>query len=207
MRKILVPALLIFSAFTLFTSCQKEVSGEGILPEESENPLLGTWKLIDNDVKTELTQELSDDIGTITNVATLDYVTTNNKGSLTFEEERVLSKQLSFDIVGNIKSDIYVNGFFVETYDTPVNTSVPPSSSSNAYVLIGTDSIYCPDGSFFQLEGAEGIEAGPTGFKFTVQDNRLVLTNHMSEAEEVIEEGVTTTSEINVTVVTTLEKQ
>jgi hypothetical protein len=74
-------------------------------------------------------------------------------------------------------------------------------------VLIGTDSIYCPNGSFLEVEGAEGIEAGPTGFKFTIQDNRLVLTNHMTESEEAIEEGVTTTNEINLTVVTTLEKQ
>src|SRR5690349_11661587 len=109
MRKIWHIPFLAALVMIAFTACQKEVSGDGILPPEQENPLLGTWKLITNDIKTKATQHLSDDIGTITNIATLDYITVNNKGSVTFEKDRILSKQISFDVADTVRSEIYVN--------------------------------------------------------------------------------------------------
>ena len=207
MRKIWFIPFLVIVAAVLFISCQKEVSGEGILPSPDDSPLLGTWKLVNNDINAEVSQELSDDIGTISNISTLDYLTINNKGSLTFESDKILSKQISFDIADTIKSEIYVNGFFVEAFDTPVNASVPPATSSTNYMLIGKDSIYCPNGSFLQVEGADSTQTVPTGFKFVIQDNRLVLTNQTNEEDESVEDGITTTTKSQVTIVTTLEKQ
>lgn len=207
MRKIwFIPFLTVVVA-VLFASCQKEVSGDGILPSPDDNPLLGTWKLVNNDVNSEVSQELSDDIGTISNISSLDYITINNKGSLTFEKDKILAKQISFDVADTIKSEIYVNGFFVEAFDTPINASFPSSTSSTNYMLIGKDSIYCPNGSFLQVEGADSSETVPAGFRFVIQDNRLILTNQTNEEDESVEDGITTKTKSQVTIVTTLEKQ
>lgn len=207
MRNKWIALFILALVMAVFSSCQKEISGEGILPDPSDNPLLGTWKLIDNNVQSSVSQELTDDIGTISNISTFDYITTNNKGSLTFELDKMLGKQLSFDVAGTINSEIYVNGFFVESFETPVSGSAPPSTTSNPYVLIGTDSIYCENGSFLEIEGADSSVTVPTGFRFTITDNRLVLTNHTVTSEESTEEGITTKTDSEITVVTTLEKQ
>ncbi len=194
-------------AALIFSSCQKEVSGDGILPDPSDNPLLGTWKLVDNNVQSSANRELTDNIGTISNSSTLDYITTNNRGSITFEEDRMLSKQLSFDITGTVNTEIYVDGLFLESFETPVSVSVPPSTTANPYVLIGTDSIYCANGSFLEVEGADSSLTMPTGFKFTISDNRLILTNLTVTTDTVTEDDATITTDSEVLVVTTLEKQ
>jgi hypothetical protein len=207
MRKTWIISFAILLAVFSFSSCQKEVSGDGILPPPVENPLLGNWKLIDNDVKAEFTQEVIRDIGTLTNISTLDYITMNNDGTLTFEQDKILAKQLSFSFEDTIKSQLYVDGSFVEAYESPIDATMPPASSSSPYVLVGTDSIYCPNGSFLQIEGTDTTETFPTGFKFVIQDDRLILTNHTTAQEEVTEDGATTKTESKVTVVTTLQKQ
>lgn len=203
MKKILLSSLAISSLF-LF-SCQKESSDSG---KNDEKSLLGSWKLLNIDFEGELSSEISsEDMGSAKNAIFMDYLSTNNKGGITFEESKLISDQLSYDIEGTVTSKIYVNNVLINSYDSVINISMPPSSSTVDYVRVGTDSIYCPNGAFLQIEGADDLESEPMGFKYKIDGDKLIMTIKEKESEVQTEDGMTQEDKSDMTLIATFQKQ
>jgi hypothetical protein len=198
--------LSLLSILTLFLfSCQKESSNN---EQKSENELTGTWNLLHLDMEGENSIEVSsDDLGSIKNIVFMDYLTTNNKGSITFEESKLASNNLSYDVTGTFSVKQYMDNLLVNSYDSAINIAMPPSSSTTDYVRISADSIYCPNGAFINVEGADGLESKPAGIKYKVDGDRLIMTIKQKESEVLTEEGITQETNSNVTCVVTLQKQ
>ena len=98
MKNISLFAVATISIF-LF-SCQKEGSNN----ELPQNDLKGAWNLLYIDVEGESSTEItSEDLGSLKAVAVMDYITTNNKGTLTFNDSKVVSNNL-----GGIKTRKFI---------------------------------------------------------------------------------------------------
>lgn len=191
------------SSLFLF-SCKKESSEDG----SKQQDLLGSWKLLDMTVDGEISTQLTtDDMGSLKNAVLMDYVTENEKGGITFEESKLISSELAYDVTGTVTSTLYFDGVPTASFDSVINIPMPPSSASVDYVRVGTDSIYCPNGTFIHMEGAEDLESMPGGFKYRFEGDKLIMTIRQKELEVVTEEGMIQEDTTDITLVATFQKQ
>ena len=201
MKNISLSLLAILSLF-LF-SCKKETSND----QKTENELTGTWNLLYFVMEGQNSIELSsEDLGSIHNIVYMDYLSTNNKGSITFEENKIKSNELSYDITGTINLKEYIDGMLVNSFDSTVNIPMPASSSTNDFVRVTADSIYLPNSSLITIEGAEDLYSKPGGIKYKFDGDKLILTARQKESGVIIEDGITQETKSDATMVMTLQK-
>lgn len=208
LNRFLATALILTGLFA-FSSCQKEVNLPKEKPENLDAALVGNWKFIESHITSQVIDEVSSGgFGKIKSVSNADYSTINNKGSLTIEETKILSKQIGYDVATVVKADFYQDDVFVESGEAPFNVSIAPSSSVTNYKRIGTDSLYFENGSFGQFEGTpDGVQSKPAGVKYRIEGATLFLTSVANDHLDDYSTGVHRISSSTATIVTTLEKQ
>lgn len=181
----------------LVCSCQKELSLDGSLPggnnNNNDNKLLGSWKFINLSANTESAAEavfLGEKVTTVTKYNT---VTQNNKGSVTFDGSNARVSNLSYEIDAELTVTDYLNGVKEDEFKVPFKFAVPPVSSTSKYQLIGSDSLYLPEGSFFAMPDGSGQTQGfaePSGAKFSVNGNTLLLTTSVARDTSIYDEDI-----------------
>ncbi len=203
MKRTLLFSLTILCLF-LF-SCKKESSEDG---GSTGKELLGTWNLLNLDFEGEASNKIiSEDLGSFTNAILMDYVSTNNKGTVTFEENKMISNELAYDLNGTVTFKFFLGDVLTDSYDSTINVSVPPSSSTSDYVRVGADSIYCPNGAFLDVEGADDLESRPTGFKYKFDGNKLIMTVKQKELAVNTEDDITQEETSDMILIATFQKQ
>jgi hypothetical protein len=100
-----------------------------------------------------------------------------------------------------------MDNILVNSYDSAINIAMPPSSSSVDYVRISADSIYCPNGAFIDVEGADDIGSKPAGIKYKVDGDKLIMTIKQKESAVETEAGITQENKTDAICVVTLQKQ
>ncbi|SKA34094.1 hypothetical protein SAMN04488128_103950 [Chitinophaga eiseniae] len=205
-------------AALLFASCTKgpmagpdpdpTVTPPGTNPGPSGNKLTGTWKFAGVELKGQSVTSATDMEGnTLKGVTNTDYISIENKGTVTFDERMMISKEISYTIDTKVNSATYINGELVASQDAPWRMTMPPSESKAAYELKANDSLYS-QGATASFPGMEGSMTGqPIASKLSWKGDTLVLKSRISFSKTSSVEGFPSVINYNHDVITKLVRK
>src|SRR5687767_12679526 len=139
-------AALFAAAITLLVACQKERSFDtaqaGTSGGGGSNSIIGTWKFIQMEAKTNSTVTASDpSMGAVKTVTTSEYTTIKNAGSLKIDDTKMSSIDVSYSIDAIAKGYFYENNTLIDEVELPMQFVLPPTNYTASYKKIGNDSI------------------------------------------------------------------
>ncbi len=175
MRPKVVYAVLVVSLMGFFACKKSNNGGDGTPPSQ----LAGNWSFVSLGVN--VTNTVVETLGGITDksVTVSNYTTTNNTGLVTFSADSMFGKGIGYTVNTNAKGYEYENGVLLDSVSQPFTFIYPPTNSSAAYKLVGTDSLVYPAGGFVTIPGSAAAQAtGPVGGHLAITGNNLVLTIH-----------------------------
>lgn len=200
---ILITCLLLVLAAS---SCQKQITDD--LPPAASTQLTGTWKYLNTHVSGESTIEIDDAFGVTSSVTSTDYTTINNKGTLTIDDTKMTTDGVAYDVSTIATAVTYQDGAIVDSFQFPINFSLPPSSAVSAYKRIGTDSIYSETFSSTQIAGtSSGTQGVAGGYKYRIAGDTLFLATAVDQFTVDSSQGVPIKSLIKANVQTMLSRQ
>jgi hypothetical protein len=166
MRKpllILTPVLFIF----MFYACSKSNNNNS----SNSQGLVGTWNFlgVTGGTKTVVSEGLG-----VTMVAYPAFVTTNNTGSITFSKDSMNASGVGYAVDTAFWAYFYYGGVVYDSTRQPLSYTVPPTSTTSKYNLIGTDSLYFPKGGL--LTALDSASTGQ-GCKYVLKGDSLLLTS------------------------------
>src|SRR5258706_4132952 len=125
-----------------FAACQKESNS----PQQID--LVGSWNFTSLNAQTQTVAEY-DFFGTAEkSISTSEYTTTNNAGTVTFDGSVMNTVGLTYTVSTSVKTYTYENDVLIDSAELPFTYTLPSTNSTAEYELIGSDSIYFPNGSF-----------------------------------------------------------
>lgn len=154
------------------SSCQKELTLNDSLPVTKATAMYGNWKFVNMEVSTVAGSLTEDQFMKMETEMTSNYVTTNNKGSMTIEPGIMRSSNISYDISLVSKMKTKIDGVLTDSTEFNFNVSSPPSSGMSEYTTIG-DSIFTKN-SFVKMDSTI-IASEPQAGTFKVEGNKLVI--------------------------------
>jgi hypothetical protein len=180
------PVAVIGALLMVAISCKKSSA-------PPSNAVSGNWNFVNLSTQTRINAVVNGD----TTITYASYVTQNNAGSITFTLDSMDVKSLAYTVSSTATTYAYYMGKSYDTITTPFTASLPATSMNVSYKLIGTDSMYFPNGGILPT-GIVSSSAGQGGH-FVISSDTLRLT--VSGAD-------TTTNQIQVgTGVITLVRQ
>jgi hypothetical protein len=166
----LLPLLLLLAA----VSCKKSNNSTG-------NTLTGTWNLIDIVAHTSSAVDQVFGGDTYEDVTISDYTTTNNGGTIAFTGSVANTSGITYEANFIALDSSYLDGQFVGTSSLPYDVTIPATSGSSKYQLIGSDSLYFPAGGVFTMGTSSGTQTTPEGSRFTIHGDTLVITTSIHQ--------------------------
>ena len=175
-RKYCLIAALIF-----FTACQKGIEPfeDGGSPQTG-NDLIGTWNFTSLTGNTQSIAEYTDSGIDYKTITISNYTTTNNTGTITFSDSTFNMINTSYSISSMLFGYNYQNNILIDSVQMPFTYALDSTNSSGSYKLIGTDSIYFPQGSLISVAGS-ATQGQPTGGRISIVGNSLTITESINE--------------------------
>lgn len=172
----LLPLLVLFSSI----SCKKSSSSAG-------NSLTGSWNLIDIVAHTRSAVDEVYGADDFEDVTISSYTTTNNGGTISFSGGVATTTDVTYEASFTAVDSSYMDGQLIGTTSLPYDITIPATSSSSKYQLIGSDSLYFPAGGSFSMGTSNGTQTTPQGSTFTIHGDTLILTTvvHQVSAQNV----------------------
>lgn len=161
----LLPLLVLLSA----VSCKKSNSSAG-------NSLTGSWNLIDIVAHTRSAVDEVYGADDFEDVTISNYTTTNNGGTISFSGGVATTTDLTYEASFTAVDSSYMDGQLIGTTSLPYDVTIPATSSTSKYQLIGSDSLYFPAGGSFSMGTSSGTQTTPQGSTFAIHGDTLVLT-------------------------------
>ena len=192
MRNIRATLPLLLLAFVLF-SCQKELSFEKSSSDNNSPSILGNWKFIELNVAVK-SGSTFDNYGVPGRMEAFYTATTqNNTGLLTVTTDKMKTTDLGYTLTAEVKMVTYLGG---NPVDPPLYEqlyfAVPASSASSDYQQVGSDSLYFPNGSIFDIPDTNGQPppgaSDPSGARFTITGDTLILQSAINKST-IIKQG------------------
>ena len=181
MKKLFVPVLL--STVILFSACKKDKSSSG------NSAIEGTYKFKYISAKTNST--ISGSLGDKA-VTTSDYTTTNNGGTVTISNGTLTATGLTYTVDTEAKVYEYNGTDLLDSTSFPFTFTLPQSNSSGQYKLIGSDSIYFPQGSITATVDANGnYQSGAGGGHYSFNGTLLTITQSATKDSTFDDSGET----------------
>ena len=175
--------LSLFAIIALLVSCKKDSSGT-----TASASLNGTYTFKSLSAKTTSTLTGSDGEKLVT---TSNYTSTNNQGTFVFNNSNIAATGLSYEVNAIATGYYYDDNELLDSTSAPYTFTLPLSNSSSNYKLIGTDSIYFPNGFITSVVGASGsTQYGPSGGHYSLSGNVLTLTQAVSKDSSFQDSGV-----------------
>jgi hypothetical protein len=199
---------LVIGFLLLLAACSKNTSK----PNGSSNStqLVGNYDFLYMTTNINVTESASYLGQTATVVILSGYKTQQNTGTVVFSADSAMGNGIgySYDTTAMvIETD---PGAAPDTTVQAFAGSVPATTSTSKYQVIGTDSVYFPGG----VLGAGGITTGapaaiapPTGGHFTVKGDTLTITTKINQTYPDNINGIPTTATANVNATIILLKQ
>jgi len=160
--------LLCATALSLaVVSCKKETTGS--------NDIEGDWKFVEIQASTVSTSQTSFGGTTMKTVTTSNYTTINNAGTLKIDQSQMTGNGMSYGVNTMAHVTIYQNGTVSDTMSFPMVSSLSGFTNTASYVKVGSDSLYFPNGATFM--GSVQGSSGPSGTKYRIEQNRLIMTS------------------------------
>ncbi len=141
-------------------------------------------------------------------VAVSDYTSINNGGGLNITASTMSTVGMTYAVYTTLQGAEFIDGVFQDSLSAPFDATIPPTSNTSSYKLIGTDSIYFPSG-FINSPGSGGpVQSLAVGAKFLISGSTLTMT--IIVPPQVATQsggGVTVNSSESATETITLQKQ
>lgn len=185
-----------------FMSCQKGID-EPTATNASD--ITGKWKFISLQAQLTTTQEVSDGGDVLKTITLSDYTSENNTGSVTIDETKMTSNNLSYSINTISKSSIFENGTLIDTLSVPFQVTIPASSGSANYQRISADSIYGQAGTMFIGGAVQSTQAG--GMRIKMENDKLYLMESVMQTTTTSDQGAIANQIVQGKVVATLQRQ
>ena len=166
--KLVIPAILI--TMVMLASCKKDKTSA------TTSGIEGTYKFKSFSAQTQssIAGNLGDKIVTLS-----DYTTTNNGGTLTFANNTVTVTGLTYSVNTQAEFYEYYNNSLLDSASYPFNFTLPASNSTAQYQLVGTDSIYFPNGGITTISDGSGTYQGKAGGgRYSINGNVLTIIQH-----------------------------
>jgi hypothetical protein len=163
-------SILLTSAVVLMllsVACHKSSPGGS-----SSGPLIGNWNFINMNTHIQAT---TNEGGGITAVTTTNYITQDNTGTIQFTNDSMAINDLSYVVDTTATTYFYLAGVLADTLVTPVSDTLPATSGTLQYQVVGSDSMYFPNGGILP-QGLTGNGQG-TGATYVLSGNTLTLTS------------------------------
>lgn len=151
MRKTLL-ILLPVGFLLFFAACKKSSSN-------STKGLTGTWAFLGGSAQIQSTSQQP---GGVTMVTNTNYLTKNNTGTMTFKTDSLIISGLGYSVDTTIKAYFYYNGTVYDSATQQVSLSIPPTSATAKYTMVGTDSLYFPNGGILSALDSASVGQGST---------------------------------------------
>lgn len=177
------------SATIFLFSCQKESSNN----EKPSAEISGTtWDLVSIDMEGQATSEFAaEGLGTMKSVMAYDYLTNSAEGVITFGADKMTSSNLAYVCSGTFQLQQFVDGTLMNSVDSTLDHyTMPASNGVVEFVKIGTDSLYCPNGGFIDLQGSGEMQSKPAGVKYSFDGDNLILKINEQTTETTNEDGM-----------------
>ena len=198
----LTSAFLALFISLFFISCQKE-SGNDLPPQSADN-IQGNYQFISVSQTSHVTQQVTtgDDVEKMVTVAT--FTSTKNSGTLKIDAATMSSNNITYTANTMAKGYYYYNGSLEDSTDAPFAFTVPASSATATYKMVGSDSVYFSSGTMF----ANGITqpTQPVGAKLKVEGNKLYITQSIDQSATQNVQGETVVTHTQLTGVILLQK-
>lgn len=153
------------SLLVMAISCKKSSA-------PASNAVTGTWNFVNMSAQTRVDAVINGD----TAVTYSNYTTQNNSGSIVFTLDSMDVSSLAYSVSSTATTYAYYQGMVYDTLTFPVSATLPPTSMSVGYKLIGTDSLYFPNGGLLPT-GISSTGQGEGGHFVTNGDTlRLTLS-------------------------------
>lgn len=177
--------LLIIAIGVYITSCQKEVSGEGVTPPaggplpadtipSGTNTEVGNWKFISLSGILGQTAEFSQAGQAVKAISSSNFTSQNNGGTVTFDSQKMTANGITMSVNTTALTYIYLGGFLLDSMQTPLDQSFPPQNATSNYTRVGADSLYFQDGDFLNALTGGLLPAMPTGCKLKFESNNIM---------------------------------
>ncbi len=159
----------------LFISCKKDSSGTS----GGSTALSGTWKFTSLASQTQATDEYNIGGDDFKDVTTSNYTSENNAGTITFSGNTAATSAVAYDVNTTLFLSSYEDNVLVDTLSSPLSISIPSSSGTSNYKVIGTDSVFFSNGFVTSADLTNGMPqaATPIGYKFHINGNVLTMTS------------------------------
>ena len=161
MRATLV-LIICLSCGLIIVSCKKSNSSSS-----SSNAVTGTYTFVNMNVQSKETQT---EAGGIVAVAVANYITQNNTGTIQFTTDSMAASGVGYSVDTSVVTGFYLGGTLYAADTTAFTATVPATSTTQAYKLVGTDSLYFPNGGLIPTgltssgigQGARFVATGDT---------------------------------------------
>jgi hypothetical protein len=172
--------ILCLSCGLIVISCKKSNSSA-----TSTNVVTGTYTFVNMNVQSQETQT---EANGITAVALADYITKNNTGTVQFTADSMAGNGVGYSVDTSVITNFYLSGTLYAADTTAFTATMPATSTTQAYKLVSTDSLYFPNGGLIPA-GLTSSGAGQ-GARFVVTGDTLKLYTSASDtASGVIQTG------------------
>jgi hypothetical protein len=155
--------VVIGSLLTVAISCKKSSS-------PPSNAVTGNWNFVNMSAQTQVNAVVSGD----TTITYANYVTQNNSGAIDFAIDSMKVNGLAYSVSSTATTYAYYQGMSYDTLTTPFSATLPATSMNVSYKLVGTDSMYFPNGGLLPT-GITSTSQGE-GAHFVINGDTLRLT-------------------------------
>jgi hypothetical protein len=154
------------------------------------NALKGSWNFTSVSANTQNSVEFTVDGENDKSLSVTNYTSQNNSGTLVIDDSMFHMNNYTYSIDTSIETYSYTNGILSDSINVPFSYYVPATNSSAKYKLIGTDSVYFPEGGFVSIDdNASAFK--PYGVKFNITGNILKFTQNVNIDTTVVNSGIT----------------
>jgi hypothetical protein len=136
----------------------------------ASNSVTGDWNFVNMNTQTKVTAVSSGD----TSVSYANYITQANAGTIDFTIDSMNVSNFAYSVNTTVTSYFYYQGTIYDTLMSPLTASLPPTSMNVNYKLIGSDSMYFPNGGLLPA-GLTSTSSGQ-GAHFVLSGDTLRLT-------------------------------
>jgi len=194
---------LVTGFLLLLTACSKNTSK----PNGSSNStqLVGSYEFLYMTTNINVTESGSFAGQTGSAVILSGYKTQQNTGTVVFTADSAMGNGIGYSYDTTATVIQILPGAAPDTTVQSLTGSVPATTSTSKYQIIGTDSVYFPGGVLGAggITGAPAAIAPPTGGHFTIKGDTLSITTKINQTYPDNIEGIPTTATavVNATII------
>lgn len=182
--------LSIITATFLLTSCQKQIDAtDPITAPGNTNTIIGDYDFVGASANTYSTVTVSSPGGELKSVTTSGYFSKDNAGTVKITASDLTFMNIAYSVDTTANAKTYLDGALFDDSDFPFEVTLPPTTTTNTYVKINSDSLSVT-GSIGIPNPTGAAPAGPVGIKYSWSGDTLILKENNNISQNISQGGI-----------------